>query len=108
MKFEDFIQWAEQYMNTWQEFRGLGGRARFRARYVIQNSSISIRNKPDKEYFLGKDDLNMIFKRYMAASPKKRHMTSYYTDPVWEKAPNRITPPYIAAVIKYWDDNAAS
>jgi hypothetical protein len=105
MIFEDFIQWAEQYLKTWQEFRGLGGRARFKARYVIQDSSISIINKPDKKYSLDKDDLNKVFKRYTAASPKKKHMTSYYTDPKWDQAPNRISPPYIAAIIKYWDEN---
>lgn len=102
MTFEQFIKWAENRMTNWKGFQTLGGRSRFLAKYKKQQNSITVRNSRNREYDINTEALRRIFERYINAPAEMRDRAVYYTDPRWPETPNRVSAPYIPAVIRYW------
>ena len=126
MEFAEFERWLDENLTEFQEFKSLGGRVHFQARYKQQDGSIVIRNSKYKEklaknpkfdgYALKHGAVKRIFERFIRASDADRFKPSYYKLPpskkkyydevyaieYWPDAPDKIATPGIAAVIKSW------
>lgn len=104
MDFEEFMNWAMDFLDDWKEFQTLGGRSQFRAR-CDNDGSITIINSRGRQYTLNTESLREIFERYEAAPPMWRHRYIYYEDPEWPETPNRVAAGYTAAIIRRRAEN---
>ena len=126
MEFAEFERWLDENLTEFQEFKSLGGRVHFQARYKQQDGSIVIRNSKYKEklaknpkfdgYALKHGAVKRIFERFIQASDTNRFRPSYYMLPpskekynagayaieYWPDAPDKVATPAIAAVMKFW------
>ena len=101
MNCERFLKWIKRALTSWKIFKTLGGKALFRARYD-DSSGLIIMNSRKKQYIVSDQDMKEIFDRYRNSPGEMKHRAIYYTDPKWPETPNRISSPYLPAVIRFW------
>jgi len=107
MNFEEFQAWLSDKFspdNGELLFETLGGRSYFYVSYDSQSRFMKIRRSTGRQGQLREDKIRRVFERYQNGSQSERNMTSFYTDPWWERTPSRILAPYVAAVIKAWTE----
>jgi len=104
MNFEEFQAWLSNRFNLNNElrFQTLGGQSYFHVLYDSQSQIINIRRSTGKQRQLQGDKIHRVFERYQSASQSEKNMSSFYTDTYWERTPDRVLAPYVAAVIKAW------
>jgi hypothetical protein len=84
----------------------LGGRSSFTIK-KNENSRISIINSRGSKKIIDKEYWEKVAKRREELNVTKKNRTSFYTDPLWnikEVKIDRIFPPYIAAIMKHYED----
>lgn len=75
--------------------------------YTNQNQQIVIETESHKEYPFDEEHWNYVFMRYTYLNVKDSYhkwSTSYYNQPKFE-ALNMMTDPYIAAIIRHYEED---
>ena len=85
-------------ITTHNVYNTLGGRSNFKVK--INENLIEITNSRDKKYIVDEELFNKILKRFQELDPESRFKTNQYTDPIWDKCPNRVASVYIAAILR--------
>jgi len=96
MKFVKLLAWIG---NNSSDIPTLGRRSQFKVSLVDDNK-IKIINSNERINVVDEHFFNLVYNRYNLADVISMYKTSYYTDPIWKECPNRISSPYIAAVIR--------
>jgi len=111
--FENFISWASEKFQKPKWISSLGGRTTIIVNMIFDGGQFLKIDygKRGKTGFMPLDQIKVIWERYISLENRK-HVTGEYTDPRFRETPNRILAPYVAAVIRefenelspdYWD-----
>ena len=86
----------------------MAGRSEFEAEMSDDRKSLFIKfGEKGNSGFLLFDKVSVVWDRYWALEQNK-YKTGHYSDPKWKKTPNRILSPYIAALIRDFENDIAS
>ncbi len=102
MLFKQFLSWLETHYAEEKSCKTMGGRSSFVTQFLPGENILLIGRSSGKNGSVDERLLQRIFDRYQAAPMSDKYKTSFYTDPIWEDTPDRIHPPYVAALIKEW------
>jgi len=104
--FENFIDWLSEEFERPRLITSLGGRVYFHASmvYAAGNKCLQINygNKGNTG-LMTLDQIKVVWDRYINLGNRK-HVTGEYTDPLFQKTPNRILAPYVAALIRDFEN----
>jgi hypothetical protein len=85
------------------KIKTLGGRSSFWVEKI--GNKFQIINSSNNIYPVDSSLFQLVFQRYKALNIEDRFKASQYTDPNWVNCPNRVASVYIAALIKYFEDD---
>ena len=103
MQYNDFINWLNDYLSEEQHFVTIGGQSHFHA--IMENRWMLFTSSTERRHRLKRVDFRRVFNRYVNAGQQNRHKASYYTRDIWGHPPNLTTPPWMAAIIRYYEEN---
>jgi hypothetical protein len=103
--FENFIRWASEEFKKSKWINSLGGRTHFTVTMIYDGGKFLKIDygKRGKTGFMPLDQIEVVWERYISLESRK-HVTGEYTDPRFRETPNRILAPYVAAVIREFDN----
>ena len=103
MNYDDFINWLNEYLVQNRRFRNIGRRRFFHAR--IEQQTVVFTSSNNVEHFLPLSRVELVFNRYVNAPDHRKHMSNHYSYGIWQEAPNLTTPPWMAAIIRHYEEN---
>jgi hypothetical protein len=87
------------------KIKTLGGQSFFWVERI--GNKFQIINSSNNIYPVDSVLFKLVFQRYNKLAFEDKFKASQYTHPKWIKCPNRVTPGYLVAVIKYFGDDDA-
>lgn len=89
--------------NDWIEIPTLGRKSKFSVK--VENNDIVIRNSSGKIFAITKEHWDKVMNRVEELPVEDRQKTSHYAEGKkkynWEEIPNRISSPYVPAILRY-------
>ena len=107
MKFEKFLDWLKANFKEFKKVTTLGGNKKFDAKICDDGNYLLIGYGKTGNGYLSQNKIKIVWDKFIKLGDRKV-VSSEYTDPNWTNTPDRYLAPYVAALIRDFENKLKS